>query len=696
MKLSIKKIFAIRTIAICILLLLFHPSGWSTPGDLDLSFDFDGIVVTDLQNGTTDTAEAVAVQPDGKILVAGTSGTVNFALARYLATGSLDNGFGNSGVTITPMPGLGGMAYSMALQPDGKILLSGIGDGGKFALVRYLDDGSLDTGFDTDGIVTTTIGVGQATANAMALQSDGKIVLAGQTDIGGGALDFAVARFNEDGSLDTSFGSGGKVTTALVTSVQDYAFAVAVQPDGKIVVAGHTNSDFGVVRYNADGSLDTGFGVNGIVVTAVGAIDAYAYAIALQPDGKIVVAGNAKVNVSARGLAVVRYNADGSLDTSFDGDGIVITSLTGFGHEGAETVIVQPDGKIVIAGEYVSSQSPNDLDLAVLRYNSNGGLDTSFSTNGIATLDLGSLSDFGNGLAVQPDGKILVTGSDTADFVLLRYDGFTLDVTPDSYTFTDEFNVTPLQLQTSNSIAVGGLDAGVVVPVSVSDGEYALNGSTSYTRLINWVGNGDQINLRHTSDAAENSIVSTMLSVGGVMAPNSVTHLGTGETVSESYRTTTADFTLISPTDGATNLGTEVQFIWRKPTNPNGNNWSYNFFICEDQGFIGCTPTVVASADKVIEFASAEGLLPLLLFGTVLGGIGLRKRKWLMTAMVSLAIVGIVSNCGGGGGGSAPAPTVEISHTESGLKTGTTYYWKVTVSDGIDTFESASRSFTTL
>jgi len=539
-KLTSVKELKICVTAVCLSLLLFHPLGWSAPGDLDTSFDTDGIVITDLQGIlTTDMAEAVAVQPDGKILMAGTSGTDKFALARYLTTGSLDIGFGNGGVTITTLPGLGGMAHDMVLQPDGKILLSGIGNGGEFAVVRYLANGTLDTSFGTLGIASITIGTGSATANAMALQADGKIVVVGHTDVGGGAIDFAVARFNTDGSLDTSFDSDGKVTTPLVALVQDYAFAVAVQPDGKIVVAGHTSSDFGVVRYNADGSLDGGFDNDGIVVTTVGAIDAYAYAIALQADGKIVVVGNALVGVGQRGLAVVRYNANGSLDNSFGVAGKVITSLAGLGLEGAETVVVQPDGKIVIAGEYVSSQSPNDLDLAVLRYNSNGGLDTSFDTDGIATLDLGSLSDFGNGLAVQPDGKILVAGSDTADFVLLRYEGDSLDVTPDAYAFMDETNVDPLAVQTSNLITVSGLDTGVAVPVSVSDGEYALNGSTTYTNSINWVINGDQINVRHTSAASENTTVNTLLSLGGVMAPNGVTHLGTSETVTGTYSTTT-------------------------------------------------------------------------------------------------------------------------------------------------------------
>jgi len=540
MKLTDIRIFR-KHIAAFILVMLFHAIAWSASGDLDTSFGVNGIVISDLQgNSATDNAEAVAVQPDGKILVAGTNGTDKFALVRYLTTGGLDTGFGNSGVVITSLPGIGGMAHDMVLQPDGKILLSGLGDGSEFAMLRYLSDGSLDASFGTLGIVSITIGSGSATANAMALQADGKIVLAGQTDVGGGSLDFAVARFNSDGSLDTSFDIDGKLTTPLVASVQDYAFAVNVQPDGKIVVAGHTNSGrFGLVRYGVDGSLDTGFGSNGIVVTAVGTNDAYAYAIALQPDGKIVVAGNALVNVGARGFAVVRYNADGSLDNSFGSSGKVITSLAGLGAEGANSVIVQPDGKIVVAGEYVHTQNPsNDLDIAVLRFDSNGLPDNSFGTNGIVTLDLGF--DSGSSLAVQADGKILVAGSNPNDFILARYEGFNLDVTPDVYAFVDKTDVVQSNLQISSLITVSGLDSGVKVPVSVSGGEYALNASSTYTTAINWVENGDQVNVRHVSAAVVNATVDTVLSVGGVMAPNGITHTGLNEIVKDTYSTTTA------------------------------------------------------------------------------------------------------------------------------------------------------------
>jgi len=158
-----------------------------------------------------------------------------------------------------------------------------------------------------------------------------------------------------------------------------------------------------------------------------------------------------------------------------------------------------------------------------------------------------------------------------------------------------------------------------------------------------------------------------------------------------------AAFALVSPADGTTGLGTTITFVWQVATDPNGDLLTYQFFLCEDPGFVGCTPTVVAAAEKIIDYAAAEGRLPLVLFGTLIGGIiGLRRRKWLMMAVVSLAIIGLVSSCGGGGGGGGPAPTPEMSHTVAGLKPATTYFWKVSVSDGINTVESTTRSFSTL
>ena len=173
-----------------------------------------------------------------------------------------------------------------------------------------------------------------------------------------------------------------------------------------------------------------------------------------------------------------------------------------------------------------------------------GELDPTFDTDGIVITELqggGTFTETAEAVAVQPDGKILVAGLTDNDFAILHYDGFTLDVTPDAYTFTDVTGVDQGQPQTSNIVTVGGLDLGVSMPVSVADGEYTLDGGTTYTSGINWVTNGDQVNLQHTSAAAEGATVSTTLSIGGVMAPNGIVHLGTAETASDIFESTTED-----------------------------------------------------------------------------------------------------------------------------------------------------------
>jgi len=208
--------------------------------------------------------------------------------------------------------------FSVALQPDGKIVVAGYA-GGDFALARYNSDGALDTSFGSGGKVTTDFGGSyHPDGFSVALQPDGKIVVAGYA---GG--DFALARYNSDGALDTSFGSGGKVTTDFGGS--DAGYSVALQPDGKIVVAGYAGLDFALARYNSDGALDTSFGTGGKVTTDFSGGRDVGYSVALQPDGKIVVAGYAGVD-----FALARYNSDGALDTSFGSGGKVTTDFRRF------------------------------------------------------------------------------------------------------------------------------------------------------------------------------------------------------------------------------------------------------------------------------------------------------------------------------------------------------------------------------
>jgi uncharacterized delta-60 repeat protein len=230
------------------------------------------------------------------------------ALVRYNANGALDTGFGTGGKVKAPP----GSANAAALQRDGKILAAGAVPSGAatdFALARYNPNGTLDASFGTGGKVTTSIGPGNDSISGIGVQADGKIVVGGTT-FNGTSEDFAVARYNANGSLDTTFGSGGKVTTSL-GAFNDRANDLALQPDGKIVVVGNTFKSkdaaaFAVVRYNANGTLDPTFGTGGKVITAVGAND-FAAAVAIQPDGKVLVAGNTSDLVHTD-LALVRYH----------------------------------------------------------------------------------------------------------------------------------------------------------------------------------------------------------------------------------------------------------------------------------------------------------------------------------------------------------------------------------------------------
>ena len=327
-------------------------SGVLAAGDLDTTFSGDGIVTTDLGSGTQDNGNVMALQPDGKIIVAGTSND-------------------------------------------------------DIALVLYNSNGSLDTTFSGDGKLTTDLG-GKEFGNSMVLQPDGKIVVVG----GGTGFDIAVVRYNSNGSLDTTFSGDGKLTTDL--GGYESGESVALQSDGKIIVGGSNQ----LLRYNSNGTLDTTFGENGIKTLPVNSeVDGYnGISIAVQADGKIVVAGGTFFDFAV----VARLNSNGSLDTTFSDDGIVTTDL-GDDFEWASDLVLQPDGKIVLAGNRGDASGYHPADFAVVRYNSNGSLDTTFSGDGKVTTDLGSWYDFGQSVELQPDGKIVVAGDSGNDFAVVRY-----------------------------------------------------------------------------------------------------------------------------------------------------------------------------------------------------------------------------------------------------------------------------------
>ena len=359
----------------------------AAPGTLDVSFGVGGSVRTNV-GGTYDWAYATALQPDGRILAAGVSnakGTYDFALARYTATQELDPSFGQGGVALTDFDHSYDWAYALALQPDGKILVAGVTDASH-------------------------------------------------------SKDFALARYLPNGSLDATFGHGGLVIEDLRPLTVDIIHGIAIQPDGRIVVAGVTyedvvtlrpHGDFMVARYMPDGTNDLSFGIHGVTTTDFGD-ESYdePYAVVLQPDGKIVLGGYTNsgggpgVLFGADNLALVRYLPNGLLDPGFGEGGKVIFD-GGTLDERILALTLGPDGSLLAAG-YVNGERRSDLLLA--RVERDGTLKRGFGNTGkgFSVNDLGTNSERISSLVLQPDGEIVAGGqtavSNNADFAVFRYD----------------------------------------------------------------------------------------------------------------------------------------------------------------------------------------------------------------------------------------------------------------------------------
>jgi uncharacterized delta-60 repeat protein len=416
-----------------------------------------GIITTTIGTGN-DAANSAILQPNGKIIAAGHSYNAtddDFALVRYNKNGSLDKTFGIDGKLTTAISSFNEAINSVALQADGKILVAGYSynstDNNDFTLARYNPDGSLDTSFDFDGKVTTAFAGFKESAWSVFPQADGKIITAGWSTVSTDNNDFALARYNADGSLDSSFDFDGKVTTPIGSS-NDAGYRATLQADGKIVVAGRswngTKIDFALIRYNTDGSLDSTFDGDGKVTTAMGSVEDIIRSVITQLDGKIVVAGYSK-NATDYDFALARYNTDGSLDSTFDGDGKLTTAI-GSGNDQAFSMVLQSDGKILVAGY---STNATDADFALVRYNANGSLDTSFDGDGKLILAIGAAANSQkNGLVLQPDGKIVVTGvtnngTDNDDIAVVRFnpDG-SLDTTFDGKEITNSLLTGTIQI----------------------------------------------------------------------------------------------------------------------------------------------------------------------------------------------------------------------------------------------------------
>jgi uncharacterized delta-60 repeat protein len=335
---------------------------------------------------------------------------------RLLNAADLVPGFGIGGVVTTTLPGTDGSSASdLLVQPDGKVVVVGSGttpDGNDFALVRYNANGSLDRSFGTGGQVQTPFpGTGGATAMSAALEPDGKIVVAGDAFPAGGSsgIGVALARYNADGALDPSFGDHGLV----VAPLGDYVTGVALDGQGRILIWGQGPQAYtSLVRFEADGQLDPTFGVGGLAGSDLyeSPVGSSPRSVAVEPDGRIVVAGSI-YSVASGGyeFAVERFNTDGTPDPTFGRAGIA-TADPGGVNNGANGLALQPDGKIVVFGStFAGLANPNFNPIfGLARFDSHGRIDAGFGTRGI-TVDPSSVGS-PIGIAIEPDGKIVLAG----------------------------------------------------------------------------------------------------------------------------------------------------------------------------------------------------------------------------------------------------------------------------------------------
>jgi len=367
-------------------------SSFAQPSYLDPSFGNDGIVITHYSIGALSIGDfsSVVMQPDQKIVAAGTDAE-QMIVIRYLENGTLDSTFGVNGIFSSGYYHT--LLNEIILQPDEKIVgLGGILGPGDILLIRLNTDGSLDNTFGTGGI--DTIGLG---AYVLALQPDGKIIVAG-----GNATTIGVARFLPDGAPDSSFGVNG-----LSWPCYGEVHGIAIMPDGRIVVGGLTDTgSFIALRLLSNGALDTSFNHTGITTTLVGDSYDYSHALQLQPDGKIVLGGSGTFGATGSDFVLVRYNTDGSLDGSYGNGGITHVDFNE-NYDEIWAMYQQPDGKMVAAGYAIITANEN---FALCRVNTDGSIDSAFGNNGRITTQIQSNNDRALSVTEQLDGKVILGG----------------------------------------------------------------------------------------------------------------------------------------------------------------------------------------------------------------------------------------------------------------------------------------------
>ena len=487
-------------------------------GTLDLTFGVDGKVSTEFGDYKS-AVKAIALQQDGKIVAVGStfnnSTYHRYALARYNADGSLDQTFGTEGKIVGDFPDEKMALTSVFVQPDGKIVASGIIYNqyfdSEFVMIRFNEDGSVDTGFGTNGMVIE----GQLTINSVKMLSDGKILAAGfNSNPTGSERHIAVLRFNSDGSIDTSFAQNGYYITSLAQ--KNFANAMQVLPDGKIVIGGvisnNSLSDFCVIRLMPDGNTDPDFGQDGFASFDYDITDEIT-SLCVQPDGKIVFSGYTGDTMEYH-YAVMRLNENGTIDHSFGDDGLV----TGTGGSMAKNVEVEASGKILVAGSYGEGSSKT---ASMLRFNADGSLDAEFGENGLITTAFSS-SCQANAMTLQSDGKIILGGEAGStggtynpNFALMRYHSGTILGVHDR-DFAGSFVVYPnpvadafhidMNLLQSEKLTIELLDMNGRKICSLADNaEYGIGMNSGYFTLPSGLQRGTY--LLNISNGRDNSVL---------------------------------------------------------------------------------------------------------------------------------------------------------------------------------------------
>ncbi len=408
-------------------------------GCLDTTFGTGGMVLVDTTPapGVTvdnDRGKAVALQSDGKLVVAGLGGIEGqiphseFAVLRFNPDGTLDPAFGSGGSTLIHISDFTDELYDVHIQSDGKILVAGDSGGAYFAVARLNADGSLDTGFGSGGVAVIDFGrKGGGSAWDIAIQSDGKIILVG----GGRGPDWSIARLLPNGTLDSSFGTGGKL---IAKSGGGSAYAVLMQtvnvggsPVERILVAGRGYSggitDFGLMRLTLSGALDSSFGPSGSgksFTDFCGNLGEYTRTIGFDSTGNIVAGGIINIGgsggLTGHNFLIARYTPNGILDTTFGEVRPGATQASGrtivdalAGYDSVYGMAIQPGGKIILSGA-VHNVDESFGGFGLVRFNPDGSVDSSFGSGGVAVAGSGSNDDFGYKLALQPDGRLVVSG----------------------------------------------------------------------------------------------------------------------------------------------------------------------------------------------------------------------------------------------------------------------------------------------